>query len=1380
MKIVGLDLGTNSIGWAIRDTTEQDNQIIDKGVLTFEKGVGEGKSGEFPMVQKRTESRGKRRNYQAEKYRKWELLQALISASMCPLTMDELNEWRHYKKGFGRKYPQSKRFIGWLRFDFDGDGKPDFERFGLSKHDSLYVFRMLAASDDEQVKKIFDNEQQILGRVLYQLVQRRGFRGRDEEESKTIMKGGGDSGAKGVQEIEPYIEQYGTLGSALYHLQKEKGERIRKRYNLRSHYEQELQHIAKVHGIDHDLYKHIWKAIIWQRPLRSQKGLVGICTLEKNKSRAPISHPFYEEYRTWVFINNLKIVLPASIDREAYLEEKVYPLFYNASRDFKLKRILDRLKKDGGYIDAKFKEDTKVISCMLLYEFQKLLGVDWKEKYGWNEAINNLRKTVAYSFEDIWHVLVTFDSHEKLKEFAVNKLQLHEEDAEHFAELKLQQGYATLSLSAIKKLLPYLKKGFKYSHAVYLGNMHKVIGAKIIDSEMANHLAETFGKIEGELKKERTIDEIINSLIADHQNAEQRWGMEPLYQLDADDIKDIDQKIISIMGEKSWQEKTSEKEKFAIQTAVTNAYQHYLQQRINTPLNKIFSKKDRLHDKIFKYLQDTYGLANEAIEYLWHPSEQEGYAAAPIKNGIKVLGDPQPISRGFKNPMALKTMHKLKGLMNYLLQKGKIDEDTRIVVEIARELNDTNKRKAIERWQNAREKENADYSKRIEEIAQQCNLSIDPADKEMIDKYRLWIEQNERCLYTGKTINVCDLFNGALYDFEHTVPASMSFDNELKNLSLADGKYNKQIKGKRLPTELPNYYEDTADFTAIQPRIEFMQEKVEHFKDQVDFWSKQTKFAPTKDRKDYCIQQRHINTFDLDYWRKKLDTFTIKEFKAGWRNSQLRDTQVITKYALPYLKTVFNKVDVQKGSVTSAFREIYKIQPRMEKKSRDKHSHHALDAAVLTLIPSAQIRDKILHRYNEEKDINPHNTYHEKPRDWKNFAAHYVLSMEDDMLINFQPQHRTLTATYKNVRKRGKQQFVKQKDENGKWQYRLNNEDDKIPLIAKGDTIRGQLHNDSFFAAIKQPKYIEVNSKFIPQTDGNGNFIFQKNEKRNDELFFVVKPMSALSYFTKPDDLELVVDPNLRAYLQKEIKARVDNGKTFAQAMAEPIWAFGKQVDKNGKRLNPIRNLRCKVKSGGGGYVSNPATVRNFEAFKSKKEYKQYVYALNGETAICAFYQGIVEGESIRVIEPCAILTIAKSHASEVENAVNANKEISIQKTKHLIPLYSVLRINQKVLFYKDEMDELKNLSTTELGKRLYRITKFEDGRISFKHHLNSMSEDNLKKEMKRNGLPDVGISTIDFSSVAPKLRLSKNAFNFAIEEKHFEVLPDGSIKWQI
>ena len=287
-KILGLDLGTNSIGWAIRDTSESENQIVDKGVLTFEKGVGDGKSGEFPLVQKRTESRHKRRNYQSEKYRKWQLLTCLIENNMCPLSIEELNQWKHYKKGIGRQYPQSEKFIQWLRFDFNGDGKPDFESLGYDKHESYYIFRVLAAKEDGKTQDFFKTNPLALGRVFYQLVQRRGFKGRDEEEAQTMLKGSKDGSVKGRNDIAPYLNEHKTLGAALYYLQKSTQGRIRKRYNLRTDYEFELKEICRVQGVSDDIYKQLWKAIVWQRPLRSQKGLVGICSFEQNKSRCPV------------------------------------------------------------------------------------------------------------------------------------------------------------------------------------------------------------------------------------------------------------------------------------------------------------------------------------------------------------------------------------------------------------------------------------------------------------------------------------------------------------------------------------------------------------------------------------------------------------------------------------------------------------------------------------------------------------------------------------------------------------------------------------------------------------------------------------------------------------------------------------------------------------------------------------------------------------------------------------------------------------------------------------------------------------------------------------------------------------------------------------
>ncbi len=39
-KIFALDLGTNSIGWALRNPDLTENQIEKFGVITFNKGVG--------------------------------------------------------------------------------------------------------------------------------------------------------------------------------------------------------------------------------------------------------------------------------------------------------------------------------------------------------------------------------------------------------------------------------------------------------------------------------------------------------------------------------------------------------------------------------------------------------------------------------------------------------------------------------------------------------------------------------------------------------------------------------------------------------------------------------------------------------------------------------------------------------------------------------------------------------------------------------------------------------------------------------------------------------------------------------------------------------------------------------------------------------------------------------------------------------------------------------------------------------------------------------------------------------------------------------------------------------------------------------------------
>lgn len=1394
-KVLGIDLGTNSIGWAIREVNnELDNQIIDKGVLTFEKGVATKEGKEFPMVQKRTESRGKRRNYQAEKYRKWELLECLINEKMCPLTIDELNEWRHYKKGVGRNYPQSEKFIQWLRFDFDGDSKPDFERFGLSKHESYYVFRKLIV--EETKKEIFKKETHIIGRVLYQLVQRRGYNdlNNEDENDADLTKLLTES----KNTIEPYLNKYKTLGAALYELQKEQNTRIRKRYNLRSHYRNEIAEICRVQELEH-LLKPLQSAITWQRPLRSQKGLVGVCTFEQNKRRCPISHPLYEEYRTWVFINNLKIkaiidndIAINKIPLKVALRTIVYPQFFKAAADFKLSSIAKELKKVGFTITAKFPEDTKVISLSFLYKIKEIFGDDWSDIVGWNELLQGKDKTAKYNIEDLWHLhFVKKDNKETgetafeyTRRFAKEKLQLTDDKVETFAKIRIQQGYATLSVNAIKKILPYLQQGFIYSEAIYLANLPKVMGqTQLNDGDVENYSTIIREVIKKDKQELRTIG-ILNSLIALY--------FEDRKAFEINKVALVEKQIIESFGQVTWN-KISAQTQVNIDDEIMQEINTFLQESKQKPENH-YRKTGRLYDKIFNTLMDDYAIPAENIKHLWHPSEQETYKQAIERNGLYYLGSPEPISKGFKNPMALKTLHKLKKLVNYLIETDKINKDTRIVIEIARELNDANKRKAIERWQREREKQNDIYKKQVEEINKECGTSFNAEDKSVIDKIRLWEEQNRLCIYTGKTIGLCDVLNGGKYDIEHSIPASMSFDNELKNLTIADKHYNQQIKGKKLPSECPNYYEEAIGYPSILSTLQNIFgrmtetekkvkgkiivsrsfEKIEKLEKLYEEWRGKT--SDDKEIKDNIIVRRHTIKMDLDYWRYKLQTFTTTEYKASWRNSQLRDTQTITKYALPFLKTVFNKVEVQKGNITADFRKIYKVQPRFEKKERTKHSHHAIDAAVLTLIPPAAIRDKILLRFNEANDKK--QGYHEKPKQWDKFHQNHITIIQDEVLINYQAQHRTLTPTYKTVRKRGEVQYVKEKLANGKWQYKLDKEGNKIPLVANGDSIRGQLHKESFFGAVKMPIYEQRDGKFIPTNDGKGNLIFQQNEKRGDNLFIVEKE-NDLNKFTKLEDFDIVIDPNLKAYLKKEIQNRISSGKTFAQAMLEPIYAFGKSIDKNGNPIRPIRHLRVRAK-GSGSFIQFPTTIREKKNFTSKKDYKNFDYAVNGEVPVCAIYESIVDEKLIRELKSYSIIDLAKSNqTNSLKDTVEQSIEKKVGKSKVILPLYEILLSGTKVIFYRNELNELKELKPFKIGIRLYVVGSFEEGKIYFKHHLCSMKEDEIKLQLKNMGASDKGASSINFETPYPKLRLSQGSLNIAIEGKHFEIKPDGQINWK-
>lgn len=1422
-KIFALDLGTNSIGWALRNTELPENQIEKFGVLTFNKGVGLGKTGEYSYAAERTKKRSTRRLYQSRKYRLWATLENLITERYCPLSIEDLNKWRHYNKeeaiknnNGGRVYPiDNLAFDAWIKLDFNNDGKPDYP--------SPYQLRKELA----EVKLDFNKEENRfkLGRALYHIAQRRGF--------KSSRKGADDTKEKESKESEIIDLQYSekkknkvisdlyekyptakTIGY-LFALLETDNVRIREsiaQHAIRENYKDEIKYIFQYQqlNLEHILYTKLVEkgknkndgSIFYKRPLRSQKGLIGKCTLEPNKYRAPISHLSFETFRAWSFLNNIKY--KSNTDVNAYwqplpldLKKNIYfDKFFRKSKGyFPFSEIIDFIKAKGHNWELNYKPKITVTGCPVSARLKDIFGDNYLEIQIPKEKATKSDKAY-YDIEDIWHVLFNFEDQEFVSEFATKKLKLDEVKTKQFiiAWNALPVGYGMLSINAINKINKFLEKGLIYTEAVLLANIPSVIG-KDTWANNEQLFLNSISDLIDENRKQKRILNIVNNLISQHKNLEQKFGYKDSdYQIDTLDKQDILNAIEETFGIKRWQEE-SDNEKQQIITTVTDCYQAYFKtsglarKDINGQRhfeirsgNHFYYKTDsgyyrlpKLIDTLAEFLQVHFDITDKQLLDIYHPSEINIYPPAkPDEDGVLKLGSPKTGS--FKNPMAMRTLHELRKLMNYMIETHQIDSDTRIAVEVARELNDSNKRWAIEAWQRQREAENQEFASAIEQLIgtehgitadEKSEADIDKmrlwyeqteeetvppitdtkkeikgirwseniknsykqiiAQKSMVDKYRLWKEQECQCIYTGKIISITDLFNENVIDFEHTLPRSKSFDNSLANLTVCYADFNRNTKKNQIPYTLNNYNE-------ILPRIKKWQEKVERIKQQIDFWKTKSKKESDKEWKDDAIRQRHLWQMELDYWKNKVDRFTIEEITSSFKNSQLIDTQLISKYAFHYLKTYFEKVDIQKGINTSVFRKMYGLQVPDLKKDRTKHSHHAKDAAVLTLIPHAAKREELLKAYYEHQE----KKLSFKVEPFKGFKREFVWGIDDTVLINNITNNQSLTPSKRKIRKRGKEQFI---------------EGTNKPMWATGDSIRGQLHQETFYGAIKPAKR---NEKGIIQKDADGEFIQEDKIRYVIRVPFQFKKDSNTPGFKNLEEIEKqIVDEGLKV----QIREQVEKAGNLKDALEHGIYLLDKSGRPHG---NKIRHIRVWAS------VSEPLKIKK-QTNLSKTEYKQHYYAGNATNSYFAIYRG--EGkkdyEIRNLLETANFLSInnIKNPKELFESSFTITKG---RKTIDMSLVY-VLEGGMKVLFQKNNEDNFKELTNKELVKRLYVFTNFEkDGRLNFKYHLearNKIEEPFLESE-------------IDFENPKPKLRFSYTKYDFLVEGYDFQITIDGNINW--
>ncbi|MBT0654725.1 type II CRISPR RNA-guided endonuclease Cas9 [Geomobilimonas luticola] len=455
--ILGLDIGTNSIGWALLKAELVGERFVPvgiekTGVRIFEAGVaGSIEQGRTESHAKaRREARMLRRGVFRDGQRLRRAFRLLQEAGLLPGDPNRSSERDRIVKKLDADLRET-----WER-KLIAEGM-DAALVKIAVHHNLPYF-LRARGLDEKL------ELYEIGRTFYQLAQRRGFKsarknikGKDDADNdpNTIEKA-----AKGLQEEMAKVSAR-TMGEyfARYNPFESVDRKIRGLYTLRAMYEQEFdllwnsqaQHYPEIltpsfrQNLLYDVY-----GVFWQRSLKDQSHLVGDCTLEQGEKRAAWALLDAQRFRYLQKLNDTRIIPPDG--GEPY---RMAPEQYDI-----LASVLDR---EAGLTMTRAKEllgltnrfrfnmgeggETRFVGNRTAAKFIEILGDRWQQ------LSSELQHRLVADY------LKSKDSPAPMQR-SITELGLDEKIAKKLAAIKLEPGYCNFSRKALTKLLPHLQEGF--------------------------------------------------------------------------------------------------------------------------------------------------------------------------------------------------------------------------------------------------------------------------------------------------------------------------------------------------------------------------------------------------------------------------------------------------------------------------------------------------------------------------------------------------------------------------------------------------------------------------------------------------------------------------------------------------------------------------------------------------------------------------------------------------------------------------------------------------------------------------------------------------------------------------------------------------------
>lgn len=877
------------------------------------------------------------------------------------------------------------------------------------------------------------------------------------------------------------------------------------------------------------------RIIFYQRPLKSQKGLLSFCEFEskeieivKNGKPAkktiglrvcPKSSPLFQEFKIWQMLHNIEIADKTNFRNKRVLtqEEKVM-LFEELS-------IRNNLKSD------------EVLNLLSENKNDKKLNYTQIEGNRTNyELYNGYLKIIEYSGHDVKDIF-------KIKSSKDEGFQIED-----------------VKLSAIE----------------IKSKVQELFSAIGINTEILEFNAELKGK---EFEK---------------QASYQLWHL--LYSYEGDNSITGNEKLYTHLQNKFGIEKT------------------FAQVLANVPLQDDYGNlSTKAMRKIYPFIiESQYDIACEKAGYRHskHSLTREELANRVLKPKLELLP-----KNSLRQPVVEKILNQMINVINTLIDRenDKLEAQGKernfhfdeIRIELAREL----KKNAKERDEMAKGINNANANnERIIKILQ-SDFNIHYPSRNDVIRYKLYEELKDlgyKDIYTNTYIPKELIFSQQI-DIEHIIPKSRLFTNSFSNLTLSFKDFNIR-KGS-----------NTAYDFILQ---EYGESKLEEYVNRVEQLFKLNE----KNKEEGISKAKYKNLLKKG-----------SEISEGFIERDLRETQYIAKKAKEILFEITPSVLTTSGQITDRLREdwglieimkelsivkyrelgLTEIQEKRDGREievikdwtkRNDHRHHAMDALTVAFTKRSYIQ--YLNNLNARRNSDENESIKNDENQTSIDTSKLKVSTRDVLGIEEKETHivkdkngnnkRIFIEPIPNFR-----QVAKRHLENVIISHKAKN---KVVTINKNKisgkntpqivlTPRGQLHKETIYGeyhyyetkevtvngtlsleTIEQvcnPKYKEALLQRLRENNDDPKKAFSGSNAISKKPIFIddakeVPVKVKISYLVKdysikkevsPDNfkdqksLDKILDPKIKQILSDRLKEFNNNAKdAFSNLGQNPIW----------------------------------------------------------------------------------------------------------------------------------------------------------------------------------------------------------------------------------